>query len=313
MLDQIDRAAVIGAGLMGRRIAGVMARAGIEVVLADADPGVAEAGAEVAREMASTTLGSVMSPDPGAITWTADLDAAVSEAQFVTEAVIEDVDIKRALMARLGAAAPAAILASNTSVLPISAIAAATPDPQRVVGTHWWNPPDLIPIVEVVRGASTSDATMDRTFALMTRLGKLPVRVERDVPGFVGNRLQHALWREAIALVAEGVCDAQTVDLVVRNTIGLRLAQMGPIENADYVGLDLTLAIHRAVIPALNADRDAHPHLAQLVAEGNLGAKTGQGFRTWQPGDRDLAATHLAQHIQRQLSEQDPHHDRRGA
>ncbi len=303
MLAQIDRAAVVGAGLMGRRIAGVMARVGIDVVLADVDPAVAEAGAEVAREMA-TNLESVMPPAPGTITWTGDLDEAVSEAQFVTEAVVENVDVKRDLLARLGAAAPEAILASNTSVLPITAIASATTDPQRVVGTHWWNPPDLIPIVEVVRGEATSDVTMDRTFALMTRLGKLPVRVERDVPGFVGNRLQHALWREAVALVAEGVCDAQTVDLVVRNTIGLRLAQMGPIENADYVGLDLTLAIHRAVIPALNADRDAHPYLATLVAEGHLGAKTGQGFLTWQPGDRDRAAAHLAQHIQRQLSEQ---------
>jgi 3-hydroxybutyryl-CoA dehydrogenase len=142
---------------------------------------------------------------------------------------------------------------------------------------------------------------MEDTYMFLAALGKTPVRIERDVAGFVGNRLQHALWREAISLVAEGVCDAETVDLVCRNTMGLRLAQMGPIENADYVGLDLTLAIHRVVIPALNADRDAHPYLAELVASGDLGAKSGRGFLTWEPGTRDLAAQRLSQHIVRQL------------
>jgi len=125
--------------------------------------------------------------------------------------------------------------------------------------------------------------------------------VERDVPGFVGNRLQHALWREAIALVAEGVCDAQTVDLVVRNTIGLRLAAMGPLENADYVGLDLTLAIHEAVLPSLNADPGPSPLLRELVAAGRLGARTGSGFGSWPPGSRENAAQRLAEHVTRQL------------
>ena len=133
--------------------------------------------------------------------------------------------------------------------------------------------------------------------ALLTHAGKTPVRVGRDVPGFIGNRLQHALWREAIALVAEGVCDAETVDLVVRNTIGLRLATLGPLENADYVGLDLTLAIHEAVIPSL----DSHPHpsplLRALVADGQLGARSGHGFLDWPAGTRERTAARLAEHI----------------
>jgi len=288
----MNKAAVIGAGLMGRRIAGVMARAGVDVVLVDTLEQVLSAGRDVAIEMAEGR---------GSVTTSTDVLNAVVDVDFITEAVIEDLNVKNELVVAISRVNPDAIIATNTSVLPITLIAEGAISPERVVGTHWWNPPDLIPIVEVVRGAKTSDSTMEDTYVFLAALGKTPVRIERDVAGFVGNRLQHALWREAISLIAEGVCDAETVDLVCRNTIGLRLAEMGPIENADYVGLDLTLAIHRAVIPALNADRDAHPYLAELVAAGDLGAKSGRGFLTWEPGSRDLAAQRLSQHIVRQL------------
>jgi 3-hydroxybutyryl-CoA dehydrogenase len=142
---------------------------------------------------------------------------------------------------------------------------------------------------------------MDGIVTILTALGKSPVRVEKDVPGFVGNRLQHALWREAIALVADGVCDAATVDLVVRNTIGLRLAEMGPIENADYVGLDLTLAIHEAVLGHINSVPAPSPLLRQLVDAGQLGARTGHGFLDWPPGSREAAAHRLSAHVAREL------------
>jgi len=288
----MNTAAVIGAGLMGRRIAGVMARAGVDVVLVDTLEQVVSAGRDVAVEMAEGR---------GSVTISTDVLSAVVDVDFITEAVIEDLNVKNDLVVAISQVNPEALIATNTSVLPITSIAEGAISPERVVGTHWWNPPDLIPIVEVVRGAKTSDSTMEDTYVFLAALGKTPVRIERDVAGFVGNRLQHALWREAISLIAEGVCDAETVDLVCRNTIGLRLAEMGPIENADYVGLDLTLAIHRAVIPALNADRDAHPYLSELVAAGDLGAKSGQGFLSWEPGSRDLAAQRLSQHIVRQL------------
>ena len=288
----MNKAAVVGAGLMGRRIAGVMARAGVDVVLIDTLEQVLAEGRDVAIEMAQGR---------GVVTTSTDVLSAVVDVDFITEAVVEDLGVKNDIVVAISRVNPDAIIATNTSVLPITSIAEGAISPERVVGTHWWNPPDLIPIVEVVRGAQTSDSTMEDTFNFLAALGKTPVRIERDVAGFVGNRLQHALWREAISLVAEGVCDAETVDLVCRNTMGLRLAEMGPIENADYVGLDLTLAIHRAVIPALNADRDAHPYLAELVASGDLGAKSGRGFLTWEPGTRDLAAQRLSQHIVRQL------------
>jgi 3-hydroxybutyryl-CoA dehydrogenase len=286
--------AIVGAGLMGRRIAGVLARAGVEVRLTDTNP-----------EILDPALGEAQSMCPGnasLLTVAVDMAAAVADVDLVIEAVVENVDVKRALFAQLREANRDAILATNSSVIPVSAIATELPDTSRTVGMHWWNPPDLIPIVEVIRGDGTSDETMDLSMEMLTRAGKLPVRVERDVPGFVGNRLQHALWREAIDLVATGVCDAETVDLVVRNTIGLRLAEMGPLENADYVGLDLTLAIHERVLPSINSDPYPSPLLEQLVSEGHLGAKSGQGFLAWPEGSRAAAAARLSAHVSAELA-----------
>lgn len=290
----ISSVTVIGAGLMGRRLAGLVARAGYSVTLVESIPEVLDAGLADAGAMA---------PE-GAISGSGSAAEGVVDADLVIEAIVEDLAVKQALFAEMAAVNADAILCSNSSVLPITAIAQAVADGSRCVGTHFWNPPDLIPIVEVVRGERTSDATMDRTYDFMTSIGKLPVRVEKDVPGFVGNRLQHALWREAIDLVASGVCDAETVDVVVRNTIGLRLGEMGPIENADYVGLDLTLAIHEAVLPDICAERHASPYLRGLVADGQLGAKVGQGFLFWPDGSRERAAARLSAHVQRQLADQ---------
>lgn len=284
-------AAVVGAGLMGRRLAGLLGAGGLHVRLTDVHPGVLAEGAAVAAEVAGTPVEAV-----------ADLEQAVAGVDLVLEAVVEDLAVKQELFARAGAANPAAVLASNSSVLPIGRIAARTPDPGRAVGTHFWNPPDLVPVVEVVTGEQTRSEVKDAVMTLLGDLGKTPVWVRRDVPGFVGNRLQHALWREAIALVHDGVADAETVDLVVRRTIGLRLAQMGPLENADYVGLDLTRAIHEAVLPALDRSTEPSPLLDSLVAAGRLGAKTGQGFLTWPAGSREAAGVALAAHVTAQLS-----------
>ncbi|WP_204807459.1 3-hydroxyacyl-CoA dehydrogenase family protein [Mycobacterium riyadhense] len=288
-----SRAAVVGAGLMGRRIAGVLASAGLDVIVTDTNAEILEAAAMEASGVAGAGRGSV--------TAVADLAAAVQHADLVIEAIVENLPIKQELFERLAALAPGAVLATNTSVLPIGGVGERVDDGSRVIGTHFWNPPDLIPVVEVIPGARTAPETTDRVVALLTDAGKLPVRVGRDVPGFIGNRLQHALWREAMALVAEGVCDAKTVDLVVRNTIGLRLGTLGPLENADYIGLDLTLAIHDAVVPSLNHDPHPSPLLRELVADGQLGARTGRGFLDWPAGAREATAARLAQHIVAQL------------
>ena len=311
---------VVGAGLMGYGIARTLAGAGLDVVLYDAAPQALDAAvADLATNPLELLLGNGCETAPGSpargpgrVSVAADLAAALTGATMVIEAVIENLPVKQDLFERLDRLAPHAILATNTSVLPVTAIAARVTRPQRVVGTHWWNPPGLIPIVEVVRGAATSPETLGETESFLRAVGKTPVRVERDLPGFIGNRLQHALWREAIALVADGVCDAATVDLVVRNTIGLRLAEMGPLGNADFVGLDLTLAIHDAILPSLNRDPHPSPLLRTLVADGHLGAKTGRGFLDWPTGARAAAAARLAEHVAAQLTRTKPSHQREG-
>ncbi|MFV8315718.1 3-hydroxyacyl-CoA dehydrogenase family protein [Mycobacterium sp. 23] len=288
------RATVVGAGLMGRRIAGVLASAGLDVVITDTNTEIFDAAATEAREVSGAGGGSVSA--------VGDLAAAARDADLVVEAIVENLAVKQELFARLAGLAPNAVLATNTSVLPIGAVTERVEDGSRVIGTHFWNPPDLIPVVEVIPSERTSPDTVERVIALLTEAGKMPVRVGRDVAGFIGNRLQHALWREAMALVAEGVCDAETVDLVVRNTIGLRLAALGPLENADYIGLDLTLAIHDAVIPNINSDPHPSPLLRELVEAGQLGARTGRGFLDWPEGAREETAARLAGHINRQLN-----------
>lgn len=284
------RVTIVGAGLMGRRLALVAARSGAEVSLYDSDEAVLyDALLGLEREQVDVRP-------------CAELASAIADADFVTEAIVENLTLKQALFAAMSEQRADTILATNTSVLPITQIAARARHPERVIGTHWWNPPDLIPVVEVVRGKQTSDEVIERTIAILTSFGKLPVRVERDVPGFVGNRLQHALWREAIAMIEEGICDAETVDLMARNTLGLRLGAMGPIENADYVGLDLTLAIHDALLPSLNSAPHAAALLKKKVAAGQLGAKSGAGFLRWPAGAREQATRRLATHLSEQLA-----------
>jgi 3-hydroxybutyryl-CoA dehydrogenase len=292
----MQRVAIIGGGLMGAGIAQVFAGADRHVVLFEPDM---EIRASVHKRVADNLR--VIGEDvevAGRIELVGSLAEAVAEAEFVTEAAPEKLPVKRDIFAAMVACAPrTAILASNTSVIPISQIAEGLDTADRIVGTHWWNPPYLIPLVEVVQAAGTSDDTIRATMDLLKAIGKMPAHVRRDEPGFVANRLQHALWREAIAVVAEGVCDAATLDECVKNSFGLRLAVLGPLENADLVGLDLTLDIHRTMIPALDRHDRPHPYLEAKVAAGELGFKSGKGFRSWTEEEMRTLRTQLAQHL----------------
>ncbi len=213
---------------------------------------------------------------------TPHLAAAVRDADYVVEAVLEDLPLKQKLFAEIEQhAPPSAIFASNTSVIPITRIMEKLRDRTRALGTHWWNPPYLVPLVEVIGTRWTAPEAIQWTISLHKAAGKMPVHVKKDVPGFVGNRLQHALWREAISLVERGICDAETVDTVIKASFGRRLAVLGPLENADLVGTDLTLAIHRTVLPDIERRPAPSPYLEALVDKGRLGFKSGEGFRKW--------------------------------
>jgi 3-hydroxybutyryl-CoA dehydrogenase len=292
------RIAVIGAGLMGHGIAQVFALAGHDVRIHDSV--MANLDNAVARILANLRE---LGDDQSAIERvhpTAQLAAAVRDADYVVEAALEDLPLKQKLFAEIEQyAPPGAVFASNTSVIPITSIMQVLRDRTRALGTHWWNPPFLVPLVEVIGTQWTSQAAIETTIALHQAAGKMPVHVKKDVAGFVGNRLQHALWREAVALVERGICDAETVDTVVKASFGRRLGVLGPLENADLVGTDLTLAIHRTVLPDIESRPGPSPYLEALVAGGKLGFKSGEGFRKWNAEEQAALRAKVLQHLKK--------------
>jgi 3-hydroxybutyryl-CoA dehydrogenase len=274
------RIGVLGAGLMGHGIAQVFALAGHAVSIYDP----VAASLDQVRARIAANLRDLGDDETAAqrVQPRAVMAEALRDADFVVEAAPEDLRVKRKLFQEAEAhVRPDTILASNTSVIPITAIMQDLRKRSRALGTHWWNPPFLVPLVEVIGTQWTSRAAIDWTMVLHAAAGKKPAHVKKDVPGFIGNRLQHALWREAIALVEQGICDAETVDTVIKAAFGRRLAVLGPLENADLVGTDLTLAIHKTVLPAIDSRPAPSPYLERLVAEGKLGFKSGEGFRKW--------------------------------
>ncbi len=292
------RIAVIGAGLMGHGIAQVFALAGHEVTVYDP----AMAMLDSVKSRIRTNLKDLGDDENATerVTPCHDLGGALHETDYVVEAVLEDLPLKQKLFVEIEQhVRPDTILASNTSVIPITKIMEGLKDRRRALGTHWWNPPYLVPLVEVIGTQWTSQKTIDWTIALHQAAGKLPVHVKKDVPGFVGNRLQHALWREAIALVEHGICDAETVDTVIKASFGRRLAVLGPLENADLVGTDLTLAIHQTVLPAIESRAGPSPYLEKLVASGKLGFKSGEGFRTWTPEQQQALRAQVLAHLRK--------------
>lgn len=290
--------AVVGAGLMGHGIAQVFALAGHDVTIYDSFA----ATLATAKERILTNLRD-LGDDQNAVdrvTPEGDLAKAVRDADYVVEAVLEDLALKQNLFAEIERhARPDAILASNTSVIPITAIMQGLTRRERALGTHWWNPPYLVPLVEVIETPWTSAEAIAFTMKLHAGAGKKPAHVKKDVPGFIGNRLQHALWREAISLVENGICDAETVDTVIKAAFGRRLAVLGPLENADMVGTDLTLAIHRTVLPDIDSRPGPSPYLEKLVKDGKLGFKSGEGFRKWSPEQQAALRSTVLQHLKK--------------
>jgi 3-hydroxybutyryl-CoA dehydrogenase len=291
---------VIGGGLMGHGIAYLLAAAGHSVALYEPS---AEIRASLPNRLAAIT--ELFGDDAALLKRIEAFDQlapAMKDTAFVFEAAPEKLPLKQQLFAELeSAVAPETILASNSSAIPSTEIGRHLKHRERVVGTHFWNPPHLVRLVEVIQNEKTSDVVVRATMDLLRNAGKVPVHVRRDIPGFVGNRLQHAMKREAIAMVAAGVCDAETIDTVVKEGFGARTAVLGPMEQSDLVGLNLTLDIAEVLIADLDRTAEPHPFLREKVKAGKLGMKTGEGLRKWAPGEADKVRERLSQFLVEQV------------
>jgi 3-hydroxybutyryl-CoA dehydrogenase len=281
-------ATVIGTGMMGPGIAVTLAMGGVRATILSRTPESAERGLEASRGrvrfLADNELMDAVQAAQALslLRCSAAFDETVAASDLIVESGPEDMAFKRELFARLDAISkPQAVLASNTSGLSITAIASRCERPERVLTTHFWNPPHLMPLVEIVLGEKTSSAVAGQVRDVLARCGKTPVIVKKDRPGQLGNRLQMALVREAANIVAEGIADADDIDTVARNGFGLRMPAYGILEHMDVAGLDLAIAVLEYVVPDLYNEPRAPEYFRGLVRQGDLGAKTGKGFYDW--------------------------------
>jgi 3-hydroxybutyryl-CoA dehydrogenase len=275
---------IVGAGTMGRGFAHLFASRGLTVHLADTSLDRARQGRDaVATSLATAVRAGCYLPDEvrpalDRIHPADDLPGAVAKADFVLEAVVEDMATKRAVWQAVGQAArPETVLATNTSSYDVNSFAGLVPEPGRMLGTHWYNPPQIVPCVEVIPAETTSTETIQWTCGFLARLGKDPA-VCRSVPGFVGNRIQFAMISEAFRCLEEGVATAADIDRIVRGSFGFRLGLYGPFQIGDLNGLDTYLAVYDYLEAQYGADRFRAPGLLrELTAEGRLGLKTAGG------------------------------------
>jgi len=284
--------AVIGAGTMGAGIAQIFAQARHPVRLQARKRETLDAALRRIRVNQDELIRHELLREEdaeaarGRITVTQSLHDALAGAAFVSENVPERLDAKQPLFAEMDRLTPPeTILSTNTSSLPITQVARDAKYPERVVGFHWFNPPHLIPLIEVIRGERTSDAAMDTTYRLAQAIGKSPIRVQKDIPGFVGNRLQRALEREFFYLERIGACSGADLEVALKQGLGFRWSVVGPLEHADLAGVDTHAATVALLFPLLSNDTTPPPLFAELAAQGRLGAKTNRGVYEYGPGD----------------------------
>lgn len=287
-MRDIKKFLVCGGGMMGSAIAQILAGLdGAEVTVYDVYP--VDIEAKVRNNMKLLVEKGIVTEAEvdavvGKISFTQDIESeGVKSAQLVVECVLEDMEMKQNLFAQLeGIVAEDCIFCTNTSVMSPTEISAKCTHKERLVGTHFWNPAFLIPLVEVVKTDATSDEVADTVMHVLTAAGKKPVLCKKDVPGFIANRMQHALWREAISIVERGIADAKTVDDACKYSFGLRLPYLPPLVNSDMVGTQLTYNIHSYVLQDLEDRHDASPLLKEMIDKGELGfrAETVDGKKT---------------------------------
>ena len=278
---------------MGRGIGLAFAIGGHDVVMVDLDLGLLTKSLEQINSIlelmqeagltseSSDRITSRISLEPNS-------EKAVSNSDFVVEAIFENLDLKRETFRKLDAASKTdTILASNTSSLPITSIASETLHPERVVGTHFWNPPHLMPAVEVVYGEKTNDATVSETVSILRAIGKKPAVVRKDVPGQIGIRILYSMIREATHLVEAGVASPEDVDTIVKEALGTRLEVLGPLELADLSGVDLVSNVAKGLYKTLDDSVEPQKIIKDMVANGQLGIKSGKGFYDWKTGSKN--------------------------
>ena len=285
---EIEKVAVIGTGQMGPGIAAMIALAGCDVTLIGEKVEWADDGVNKARAVMDWLLQNDLAARQAVVRakprvrGTTDLDTGVRDVQLVVEAVSENLALKQELFQRLDRLTLRdVILATNTSGLSVTAIGERAQHRDRIATTHFWNPPHLVPLVEVVMSPDTSEQTAQTLLEFLRRIGKKPVLVRKDLPGQLANRILQGMIREATNLVQEGVASPEDVDSAIKNGLGIRLPVWGVLEHIDAVGLDMCLTIQNSVLPALNNEPRAVQLFADKVKQGDLGVKTGKGFYDW--------------------------------
>jgi 3-hydroxybutyryl-CoA dehydrogenase len=291
-LARFETAAVIGTGMMGPGIALTLALGGVRATILSRSPESAAEGLAKANAQLKLLGDAGLAPEDKVnsamrfLSSTDDFLEAVASADLVIESAPENMEFKQDLFERLDAATkPDTVLTSNTSGLSITAIASRCSRPERVLTTHFWNPPHLMPLVEVVLGERSDPAIAEVLSALLAKCGKRPVLVKKDTPGQLGNRLQMALVREAAHIIEAGIADAEAVDEVVRSSFGLRFPVYGLLEHMDIVGLDMATSIAEYVATDLYSEPRAPQIMRDKLASGDLGVKSGRGFYDWSRKD----------------------------
>jgi len=293
-IADIEKTAMIGAGTMGSGMGLCFALTGYDVILHDiSTEHLNQALKRIDNSQEVLLRESIIDSSQaehvkGRISATTDLAEALEGVQFVLEAVPEDLELKQQLFKDLEARCkPEVILATNTSGLSITEIASVCAHPERIGGMHWVNPPELVPLVEVIRGKNTSDSTVNLIYDLALKLGKMPVKINKEAPGIGLNRLQFAVLREAFHMITEGIVSAKDLDRIMKYGLGFRYPWIGPLETADLGGLDLFYNISSYLFKELSNAEMPPQSFRDLIERGHLGIKTGQGFFEYTPEVRD--------------------------
>ena len=299
----IKKIAIFGSGMMGSGIALIFASHGKQVYISSRNPEKSNAIETIRENLIMMSEYDLVKENDieqilSRITISASKEDVMKDTDVVFECIPEVMELKQNLFRDLEKLArDNTIFCSNTSVMSITEIASKCQNKKRVIGTHFWNPAFLIPLVEVVKTDEASIEVVDTIYNLLESVDRKPIRCNKDVPGFVANRLQHALWREAFSIVERGIADARTVDDAIRYSFGFRLPILAPVENADMVGIELTYNIHNYILEHLEDSHNPSPLLNEMLDRGDLGFKSGKGFREWSEEDAKSSKRQLVKYL----------------